>query len=87
MERAATGVAAGGSAAAGGKPQGENIRAEIERLGREWGTWYVFVYWGWSEEPWRAARIDDLAAGAITAKTSADLEKAVRADHEARTAA
>jgi hypothetical protein len=85
MEQAATGVAAVGQAA-GGMEHGENIRAEIERLGREWGTWYVFVYWGWSEEPWRAARIDDPAAEAITAATSGDLEKAVRADHEARSA-
>jgi hypothetical protein len=62
---------------------GEGIRAEIDRLGREWGTWYVFVYWGGADEPWSAGRIGD-SASEITAETSGDLEKAVRADHEAR---
>lgn len=76
---------AGGAAAVGERAQGEGIRAEIERLGREWGEHYVFVYWGGADEPWSAACIDDRAAEAIEAATSGDLEKAVRADHEART--
>ena len=84
MEQAATGVAAGGQAA-GGMEHGENIRAEIERLGHTWGERYVFVYWGGADEPWSAARLDDRSAEAITAETSGELEAAVRADHEART--
>jgi hypothetical protein len=66
---------------------GENIRAEIERLGREWGTWYVLVYQGGSAEPWRAARIDDRTAEALTAETPGKLEEAMGADHAARSAA